>query len=1141
MKIELNSLFYVVITLCVFFIVEVVSCVEVNIVCASGRYGDDEINWEIKKDNAVLISGVGNETKSGCLPVGLLTVVGKDSGGRWGDGDGWTGATLTVVGKDGFAYLDKWEGPLYGAFRSKEFNVVLRCPVGTYGITNCTNCSNGTFGNIVAQQNEESACPFNATTCPYGHFCRYRVAIPCKMGTFNDLLGQSLETACKNCMPGYVALSEGSRTCAPCATGSYCQNTTSTTECPIGTFNKATKQTSKTACKICTSGHVAFSKGSQACAPCATGSYCPNATSQIDCPIGTFNDVKGKTSCKPCLAGRIALSKGSAICSECETGSYCPNATSQIDCPIGTFNEGNKTSETSCIKCTETTLTCETKKFVLACGMQDSICDRCHEHCQHCDIDGKTCLECRHNMYLHNGTCIHQCPDGYVHHQRNWVRSNGRMVGNKCVLNLVNSVITGWGMNFKGAYVPAEIQFSTQVKTIVASWQAFAALNADGSVVAWGDPLHGGSVPHEAGDYYSGYPNVDVTKLKNIVRLFSGKMAFVALTNESSIISWGFADEGGYLPEAVSKLKNVKEVFAEPWGAFVALTYDGAMVGWGGIAGSGISNKVPSHSNIKTIFSTTSAFAALTDENSVVSFGYIDDPAPEVTALKNIKTIFSTGGAFVALTNEGSLVAWGASSSGGSLPPAIASLINIKTVFSTGYAFCAITNESSVVAWGSSKFGGSVPLEIAALRNIKTVFSTSGAFAALTSAGSVVSWGYWLYGGTVPPEIAALRNIKTVFSTPTAFVAITKSGSAVSWGIEKEREYNWEAEDHYKMVVPTTILRKQNIDKKGASTPFAMAGLTFENGVESWGDIDNGGLAPPAVSSQNIDQNVRHIVSNCCSFVASKVCNGESFADDTLVCVSCESGFSTNGAVNNIGKDSCEACKPGQSRSNDMSQVQCQECEIGHYQNEYGSSLCNACDMGKFVNNAGQTQCLSCPEGTYQDAAGQRNCIPCPIDSFSATTGNTAATQCLKCITDFALFTTTDNVSGVANTSGCVCQGIDEAIEGNVGYYTNPMPTNKEDFCLKCPNGASCTNPNTTLSTLGTQRGYWRASEKSHVFHECLNDIDCPGNSNHALQCRAGNTGVICAVCAANYVRFDDGLCYCCCCFFLIRRRLLLY
>eukprot|EP00942_MAST-04A_sp_MAST-4A-sp1_P009461 g9461.t1 len=240
-----------------------------------------------------------------------------------------------------------------------------------------------------------------------------------------------------------------------------------------------------------------------------------------------------------------------------------------------------------------------------------------------------------------------------------------------------------------------------------------------------------------------------------------------------------------------------------------------------------------------------------------------------------------------------------------------------------------------------------------------------------------------------------------------------------------------------------------------------------------------------------------------------------------------------------LGSSTCILCEPGTYRLNESNKecVQCPHgfkcqrgtinplrCETGTYAAS-GSSSCTACDLGKFTALKGQKVCTTCPPGQYQDGKGQIKCIPCPIDTFSLTTGNTAPAQCLKCTTDFALHTTTNYSVGVANASGCVCQGIDKTIEGNVGYYTNPTPTNKEDYCLRCPNGALCSNPNTKIATLGTKPGYWRSSTESNVFHECLNDIDCPGNANYSLQCRLGNTGVICAVCAENHVRFNDGLC----------------
>ena len=61
-----------------------------------------------------------------------------------------------------------------------------------------------------------------------------------------------------------------------------------------------------------------------------------------------------------------------------------------------------------------------------------------HEHCIQYDDDGSTCLRCRHNMYLHDGTCAAECPGTHVAKRRNWVFGYGRMIGKKCVLIISN-------------------------------------------------------------------------------------------------------------------------------------------------------------------------------------------------------------------------------------------------------------------------------------------------------------------------------------------------------------------------------------------------------------------------------------------------------------------------------------------------------------------------------------------------------------------------------------------------------------------------------------------------------------------------------------------------------------------------------
>ena len=72
-------------------------------------------------------------------------------------------------------------------------------------------------------------------------------------------------------------------------------------------------------------------------------------------------------------------------------------------------------------------MTCETQKFVLRCGPHDSVCRRYHEYCHRCDYDGVTCLECLHNMFLHNGTCVETCPQNFVENERDGWSMDGRL------------------------------------------------------------------------------------------------------------------------------------------------------------------------------------------------------------------------------------------------------------------------------------------------------------------------------------------------------------------------------------------------------------------------------------------------------------------------------------------------------------------------------------------------------------------------------------------------------------------------------------------------------------------------------------------------------------------------------------------
>ena len=227
-------------------------------------------------------------------------------------------------------------------------------------------------------------------------------------------------------------------------------------------------------------------------------------------------------------------------------------------------------------------------------------------------------------------------------------------------------------------------------------------------------------------------------------------------------------------------LSDVKIIFSTCC-AFAALKEDSTVVAWGD---SDYGGSVPvGLSGVKTIFSTERAFAALKEDSTVVAWGKFmgNSRGQDVPAdLIGVKTIYSTERAFAALKKDGTVRAWGHAANGGQEP---AGLRNIKSLYSTRYSFIALSNDGKVVAgWGGANYqyeGNNVP---AGLSGVKTIYSNFKAFAALKEDSTVVAWGYYMgnNGGSNVPE--GLSGVKAIYSTASAFAALKDDGTVAVWG-----------------------------------------------------------------------------------------------------------------------------------------------------------------------------------------------------------------------------------------------------------------------------------------------------------------------------------------------------------------------
>jgi alpha-tubulin suppressor-like RCC1 family protein len=139
----------------------------------------------------------------------------------------------------------------------------------------------------------------------------------------------------------------------------------------------------------------------------------------------------------------------------------------------------------------------------------------------------------------------------------------------------------------------------------------------------------------------------------------------------------------------------------------------------------------------------------------------------------NVRDIFASDVAFAALKNDGSIVTWGNSSGGGD-----SSLISnhlqsdVISVSSTNAAFAALKKDGSVVTWGDSSRGGdsssvSTVLNVVSGDNlVNEIIANDSAFSARLRDNSVVSWGDPLNGGNNSIVNSLLKTDILAFANP---------------------------------------------------------------------------------------------------------------------------------------------------------------------------------------------------------------------------------------------------------------------------------------------------------------------------------------------------------------------------------------
>jgi hypothetical protein len=293
---------------------------------------------------------------------------------------------------------------------------------------------------------------------------------------------------------------------------------------------------------------------------------------------------------------------------------------------------------------------------------------------------------------------------------------------------------------------------------------AYAVIKADGTLLCSGSGSHGGNCPS---------PPANLRYLYSASHASAGG-AFAAVDNVDAVFAWGGGAFGGDTTLVNDLLVPGVEFVNSFARGFAAYTKEGVLVPW---SFESVGNRNSNfddfaRGDIVKTYGNEYAACALTASQTVFCWGEPSSGANEPAGLSNVKDLYYTDTAFAALKVDGSVVVWGHTSNGGSLGAVDAT--NVAYIFSTRYAFAALKLDDTVVAWGQGSNGGSIPG--GTVSNVLNVFASDLGFVALKQDGSVFGWGYM----STPP--GGMDPIVDIVTGRSAYAALSSTGKVYYWG-----------------------------------------------------------------------------------------------------------------------------------------------------------------------------------------------------------------------------------------------------------------------------------------------------------------------------------------------------------------------
>lgn len=311
--------------------------------------------------------------------------------------------------------------------------------------------------------------------------------------------------------------------------------------------------------------------------------------------------------------------------------------------------------------------------------------------------------------------------------------------------------------------------YQRTIKTIYSNSSAFVAHLDNDTVAVWGTVDNGGDIK-VSGDG-SGLTAMDVNltgTITNIAKVVSCSTGFAFLSNDGKVTSCGlFFDENWnktkFTTPSSLRVQNSTVDIAATDTCFIALKSDNSVVLWGDPGIITEFNKIsPAPSGVYSIATNQSAVALLKTNGQVQTAGFYEDDSGFKTllttpaGLTNVKRVYTTERAFAALTHSGEVVVWGRPDYGGSsmndnyyFPSANEyrqlytgkenNLKNVIDIVSCDQAFLAIKSDNTVSVWGNRRKGGSL---VQKFGSSDTYLSDTNKYAFVTSGANFYRSGY---------------------------------------------------------------------------------------------------------------------------------------------------------------------------------------------------------------------------------------------------------------------------------------------------------------------------------------------------------------------------------------------------------------